>query len=84
MGLPLTRHRSALDRSLDAIAQANKARTKRQRDRARRTIAALPQELRPAVGRQHPPEGTEGNWSGARVERINRMLASAAEKLEAS
>ena len=78
----LRRNRSPLDRALSAINAANTARTQRQRNKARRTIADLRQELRPALGRQHPPEGTEGNWSGARVERINRMLASAAEHLE--
>ena len=77
----LRRNRSPLDRALAAVALADRARTPRQRAKARRAIADCRQELRPHVGRQHAPVGV-ANWSDARVRILTEKLASAARSLE--
>ncbi len=77
------RHRkSPLDVALDALGQAQRARSQAQRTKAATALATARTELAAAATAARPADLT--NWSEARVEMLDRRLATAELELERS
>lgn len=73
-----------LTQSQRALAAAHTARTRRQRERARRLVADVRQAMRGPAGVQDRPAdlAPSVNWSSARMQHVCDELRTAAEQLE--